>query len=570
MTSAKLSPTDHRWLSSLAVFDFDISYRCGKANRDADGLSRIPLNGGEDIEDGPTDEEYVKPFLDRLKPLQERTVTCLHESFQAVCQAHLVDSLDVESSGLPAVEVIAAKPEAVDNDLPVDPIVPEPLNLNSTLNWAELQRNDPNLGKVLEYCKYEKPPAGSELKKETAEVVQLIKEWGRLVVRDNVLMRRRLSDGDETFQLVLPAEFRHQALKGLHDDVGHPERDRTTDLVRSRFYWPFMATDVEKFVAHCGRCIRRKSPDPPRAPMKSILTKEPMELLAIDFLSLEKGKGGLENILVVTDNFTKFSWAFPTRDQKATTVAKLLWEKILINYGMPQRLHSDQGRDFEGKIIQGLCRFAGIQKSRTNPYHPQGNGQTEQFNKTLLGMLGTLDQDKKSRWPEYVSPLVYAYNCTKHSTTGFSPFLLMFGRESRLPIDVALGVDHGNFGSAKPYPAYIGSLRDRLHFAYEKVFDEAKKSSARNKQLYDGRARQATIQVGDQVLVRNLSIRGKHKLADRWEENPYQVLECIPGWTPSLQGPKQRWQRASSPPQPVVTIQRFTFSTSCQPTTCQA
>ena len=162
-------------------------------------------------------------------------------------------------------------------------------------------------------------------------------------------------------------EFRNQALKGLHDDVGHPGRDRTLYLVRSRFFWPFMATHAKQYVAHCGRCIGRKVPDRPRAPMKSFLAKEPMELLAIDFLSLERGKGGFENILVVPDSFTKFPWAFPTRYQKATTVAKLLWEKIFINFEMPQRLHSDQGRDFEGKVIKSLCQFAGIRKSRTTP-----------------------------------------------------------------------------------------------------------------------------------------------------------------------------------------------------------
>ena len=343
-----------------------------------------------------------------------------------------------------------------------------------------------------------------------------------------MLLRRRLTDGYETFQLILPAEFHNQALEGLHDDVGHPGRDRTLDLVRSRFYWPFMATHVEKYVAHCRTCIRRKAPDPPRAPMKSFIAKEPMELLAVDFLSLERGKGGFENILVVTDSFTKFSWAFPTRDQKATTVAKLLWEKVFINYGMPQRLHSDQGRDFEGKVIKSLCQFAGIRKSRTTPYHPQGNGQTERFNKTLLSMLRTLDQDNKSRWPEYLSPLVYAYNCTKHSTTGFPPFLLMFGREPHLQIDVALGVNSVTSGS-ESYPAYIANLRDRLSLAYQKVIEESRKSAARNKQSYDSRARQATIQVGDLVLVRNLSIRGKHELADLREEDPYRVVECIPG-----------------------------------------
>ena len=212
-----------------------------------------------------------------------------------------------------------------------------------------------------------------------------------------MLLRRRLTDGYETFQLILPAEFRNQALKGLHNDVGHPGRDRTLDLVRSQFYWPFIETHVEKYVAHCGMCIRRKAQDPPRAPMKSFIAKEPTELLAIDFLSLERGKGGFEDILVVTDSFTKFSWAFPTRDPKATTVAKLLCEKVFISYGMPQRLHSEQGRDFEGKVIKSLCQFAGIRKSRTTLYDPQGYGQAERFHKTLLSMLGTLDQDNRSR-----------------------------------------------------------------------------------------------------------------------------------------------------------------------------
>ena len=140
-----------------------------------------------------------------------------------------------------------------------------------------------------------------------------------------------------------------------------------------------------------------------------------MELLAMDFLSIERGKGGYENILVVTDSFTKYAWAFPTRNQKATTVAKLLWEKVLMNYGFLQRLHSDQGKDFDSRLIKELCKVANIEKTRTTPYHPQGNGQTERFNRTLLGMLGTLDADKKAAWPDYVPSLVHAYNCTKHS-----------------------------------------------------------------------------------------------------------------------------------------------------------
>ena len=88
VTSAKLSPTDHRWLSLLAVFDFEISYRCGNANGDANRLSRIPVSGEEGSRDVLSDEQYLRPFLDRLKPVQGDGFACSHESFQAMCQAY--------------------------------------------------------------------------------------------------------------------------------------------------------------------------------------------------------------------------------------------------------------------------------------------------------------------------------------------------------------------------------------------------------------------------------------------------------------------------------------------------
>ena len=121
--------------------------------------------------------------------------------------------------------------------------------------------------------------------------------------------------------------------------------------------------------------------------MVSILAREAMEILAIDFLSMEKGKCDFEHVLVVTDSSIKYSWAFPSCNQQAPTVAKLVWEKILVNFRFPQRLHSDQGRDFESRIIKDLCKVAGIGKTRTTPYHPQENGQTEGVQS--LGHRGT-------------------------------------------------------------------------------------------------------------------------------------------------------------------------------------
>ena len=89
----------------------------------------------------------------------------------------------------------------------------------------------------------------------------------------------------------------------------------------------------------------------------------------MDYLSLEADKSGTKDILVITDDFTKFAVAIPTPNQKARTVAKCLWENIMVHYGIPEKLHSDQGPDFESRTIRELCHVAGIHKVRTTPYH---------------------------------------------------------------------------------------------------------------------------------------------------------------------------------------------------------
>ncbi len=115
----------------------------------------------------------------------------------------------------------------------------------------------------------------------------------------------------------------------------------------------------------------------------SLLASRPLEIVAIDFTMLERASDGRENLLVVTDVFSKFAQAYPTSDQRAGTVVRILTERWFYIYGVPKRIHSDQGRNFEGELLKRLCQLYGIEKSRTSPYHPEGNGQCERFNRTL-------------------------------------------------------------------------------------------------------------------------------------------------------------------------------------------
>ena len=107
------------------------------------------------------------------------------------------------------------------------------------------------------------------------------------------------------------------------------------------------------------------------------------------------------------------------------------------------------------------------------------------MNRTLLAMLGTLDAEKKKDWRAHVAPLVHAYNATRHDSIGQSPFSLIFGRQPRLPIDVALGLPDLHEG--RPLPTYITELREKLHESYQKAMEKADKAKAGQKLSYDRR-----------------------------------------------------------------------------------
>lgn len=521
LTSAKLDATSYRWLSTLSTYSFKIIYRPGKQNADADGLSRRPH--GELLTDLMSQKEQERILRFAEQHLESPNVITIDQhTVQALSDWQLIYSAPNSTPEYALVYSLSMSINSLPDSFTADEqfasfMVPQ----LSPVDIADKQRADPVLKHVIAQLETGESPPPS-LREQLPELPLLLRDLNRLELHDNVLMRRRQLGDQLQHQLVLPQECRTDVLVSLHDQMGHMGIERTLDLVRNRFYWPRMANDVQTKVKTCERCIKRKTLPERAAPLVNIITSHPLELVCIDFLTLEPDKSKIKDILVITDHFTKYALAIPTPNQKARTVAKSLWENFFVHYGIPQKLHSDQGPDFESRTIKELCALAGIHKIRTTPYHPRGN-PVERFNRTLLDMLGTLAEQEKSHWKDFVKPLVHAYNCTKNDTTGFTPYELMFGRQPRLPIDLVFGLPVGK--TSLTHSEYVQKLKSHLEKSYQLAAENAKKTMLKNKTRFDCKVAASELDVGDRVLVRNIRLRGKHKIADRWESTVYVVVK---------------------------------------------
>lgn len=209
------------------------------------------------------------------------------------------------------------------------------LPMREKADLQALQKADQAIGTFKSYWQRAKRPSKQELTKRPQGVRKLVQQWDRVCLRDGVLYRhiRPPNTAAEVFQLLLPECLKGEVLKHIHDDHGHQGIERTTHLVRERCFWPHMWQDIEKYCQNCNRCLVAKANQlKVRTFPGNIMASQPLEILAIDFTVLEKAGDGRENVLVITNVFSKFTQVYPTLDQKANTTAQILTEKWFYVY----------------------------------------------------------------------------------------------------------------------------------------------------------------------------------------------------------------------------------------------
>ena len=200
-----------------------------------------------------------------------------------------------------------------------------------------------------------------------------------------------------------------------------------------------LKTSVEKHIANCDRCAARSTAGIKRkAELQTFSVHGAFKTMAADILgpvTLAK-KSRARYILVMSDLFTKYAVTVALQDMTAATVVNAIIDEWIMKFGAADVIHTDQGSNFNSENMQDICHIFMIEKTRTTPYHPQGNGQVERFNRVIADTLSKHCAEKPQEWDVYLPYITFAYNTTVHRTIGATPYSMIFGREAQYPIDL--------------------------------------------------------------------------------------------------------------------------------------
>ncbi|XP_029574004.1 uncharacterized protein LOC115165110 [Salmo trutta] len=404
-----------RWLEELQPYDFQVEHRAGLRHSNADALSRRPC-----AEDGCG---YCAKRVEREREL------CREEGVTAtVSQLRVTECRELE-----AVDVG---------------------------EWRRRQEEDAELRSVLRWVEERRRPPWGEVAPLSPVTKGLWAKFTVLRVAEGVLQRgwKKPATGEITWQVVVPKRLQGSVLQQLHGGVGagHFGVSKTLKRVRKGFYWARHRRDVEDFCRQCDECAAKKGPPgQSHALLQQFPVGEPMERLGVDIVGpFPTTDSGNRWILTAMDYFTKWPEAYALPDQEAATVADALVGGIISRFGVPQSIHSDQGRNFESRVFSELCRRLGAEKTRTTPLHPQSDGLVERFNRTLAQQLAIVTSKHQRDWDTHLPFILMACRSAVQESTACSPALLMLGRELRTPAELTFGHPPDNDDGVLPGPNY--------------------------------------------------------------------------------------------------------------------
>ena len=286
---------------------------------------------------------------------------------------------------------------------------------------------------------------------------------------------------------------------------GNRGMNKTFREVSKQYEWPNMKRDIESYVKRCQSCQLNKNLSPRRkAPMEITTTaRQPFERCALDIAGpTDVTNKGNRYILTFQDDLTKFMVVIPIPAQDAETVAREFVQNVVLKYGIPEVVLTDQGANFLSELFANVCKLLQIKKVQTTAFHPESNGGLERSHRVLVEYLRHYIAEDQRNWDEWVAYATHCYNVTMHRATGYSPFELLFGHRARIP-----SVLQAQPTPRYNYDDYVSELRGRLQSAHAIARENLLQGKAKSKAHFDKKTVQIALQVGDKVLLFDESVR---------------------------------------------------------------
>ena len=322
--------------------------------------------------------------------------------------------------------------------------------------------------------------------------------------------------------IYLPSSMINDLLQVYHSDPlnGHFGVQRTYLKVKNKYWWPNMKQSIIQYIQSCLPCQQyniSRSKQPGR--LKPIPPPEgPFQMIGMDYCGpFKQTPRGNQYELCLTDYFTRWVVAAAVPDCSAQTTAEALFNEFICKYGVPAVILSDQGTHFHNQLMAAMSKLIGYNHAYSTAYHPQSNGMIERFNATFVPQIAKLQDKESNNWDEFLSPVVFAYNTGIHSTTNYSPFQLLFGREPRLPPDERLS----SFTFRKPND-YYEQLKRSMKLIHSHARENIIRKQHQYKTRYDKRRPDPHYAINDRVLIRRHGM--KNKLEPKYSVTPQIVI----------------------------------------------
>jgi hypothetical protein len=240
------------------------------------------------------------------------------------------------------------------------------------------------------------------------------------------------STHDDCITIYVPESLRSVILKEFHDSAlaGHCGWKKVFHALQQWYYWEMMEKDVKAFVQACPHCQWYEptiQPVPPNMPKP--VPQRPFSEISLDWVGpLPVSTQQHDSLLNIINSFTKYAICIPvTRSMTTKQLIDTLWGRLFTNVGLPMKIIGDRDTRLTADTMRALCKQLRIRLSLSAAYRPQKDGQTECFNRTFMSLLCATISQFKGDWEKQLPTVVYAYNTTIHSATGFAPDFLLYG-----------------------------------------------------------------------------------------------------------------------------------------------